>query len=222
MKTSIIVAITAALLGGQTATFERAAPRPSNLIGYVSGDFNGDGRLDLVGIVNYREFAIFLGAADGGFEDGRLFSVERDAGWPGAAADFNRDGHLDLLVLNEHSDDASTLLGDGAGNFEAATQFATGRYPDSAAVADFDGDGRLDFATANVFGDSLSVMLNRTPARPSKSWLAALQTAINGEHHSTFHRAHKAQLLERNRGLFAARCPHRDPLGAGKGIAGAS
>jgi hypothetical protein len=167
-------------LGKGDLTFHARLPSRCNEgpLGMASADVNGDGRLDVV-TANFRGVgaSVLLGAGDGRFA---LASAVKTGAAPGFVqiADLDRDGKLDLLVLNEHSDDASALLGDGAGNFAAATQFATGRYPDAAALADFDGDGRLDFATANVFGDSISVMLNRTPARPGKSWLAALQTAI--------------------------------------------
>ena len=43
----------------------------------------------------------------------------------------------------------SILLGDGAGNFSAATNFAVGIDPLSVAVGDFNGDGKQDLAVAN-------------------------------------------------------------------------
>ena len=48
------------------------------------------------------------------------------------------------------SGNVSVLLGDGAGNFSAATNFAVGHAPWSVAVGDFNGDGKQDLAVANA------------------------------------------------------------------------
>ena len=57
------------------------------------------------------------------------------------------------------SDNVSILLGDGAGNFSAATNFAAGNDPCSVAVGDFNGDGKQDLAVANVTSDNVSILL---------------------------------------------------------------
>ena len=41
------------------------------------------------------------------------------------------------------------MLGDGAGSFSAATNFAVGAHPISVAVGDFNGDSKQDLAVAN-------------------------------------------------------------------------
>ena len=63
--------------------------------------------------------------------------------------DFNGDGKQDLAVANSDSDNVSILLGDGAGNFSAPTNFDAGNDPYSVAVGDFNGDGKQDLAVAN-------------------------------------------------------------------------
>ena len=63
--------------------------------------------------------------------------------------DFNGDGKQDLAVANDSSDNVSILLGNGTGNFSAATNFAVGSGPFSVAVGDFNGDGKQDLAVAN-------------------------------------------------------------------------
>ena len=57
------------------------------------------------------------------------------------------------------SDNVSILLGDGAGNFSAATNFGAGTYPDSVAVGDFNGDGKQDLAVANCGSNNVSILL---------------------------------------------------------------
>src|SRR5919109_1044062 len=66
-----------------------------------------------------------------------------------AVGDFNGDGKQDLAIANQHSNNASILLGDGAGNFSAPTNFGTGASPLSVAVGDFNGDGKQAIAVAN-------------------------------------------------------------------------
>jgi hypothetical protein len=74
------------------------------------------------------------------------------------SADFNGDGQADLAISNRFSNDVSILLGNGAGGFAAATNFAAGSSPMSLISADFDGDGKTDLAVADAGSDSVSVL----------------------------------------------------------------
>ena len=76
-----------------------------------------------------------------------------------AIGDFNTDGIQDIATANINSDNLSLLLGDGAGNFEAATNFGTGSRPVSIAAGDFNGDGKQDLVTANTSSNNVSVLL---------------------------------------------------------------
>jgi len=49
--------------------------------------------------------------------------------------DFNGDGSQDVAVANLTSNNVSILLGNGAGSFSSATNFAAGSQPRSVAVA---------------------------------------------------------------------------------------
>jgi hypothetical protein len=117
------------------------------------GDFNGDGRLDVVvtGSDNNGNgrVSILLGNGDGTFQAAQNFPV----GWyPSSVAvgDFNGDGRLDLAVSitgtypNFKESSVSVLLGNGDGTLQAAQNFAVGIIPGSVVVGDFNGDGRLD------------------------------------------------------------------------------
>jgi hypothetical protein len=125
------------------------------------GDFNGDGRLDLVvPNINDNTVSILLGNGEGTFQPAVPYPVGNR---PGAVAvgDFNGDGKLDLAVANRFDGTVSLLLGNGDGMFTAASgsPFAVGSIPSSLAVGDFNGDGKLDLAVSNSGGNTVSVLL---------------------------------------------------------------
>jgi len=57
------------------------------------------------------------------------------------------------------TDDVSILLGDGTGNFSAATNFGVGTTPFSVAVGDFNDDANQDLAVVNEGTDDVSILL---------------------------------------------------------------
>src|SRR5436190_22864392 len=71
----------------ETARIFDNTPALSTLI----GDFNGDGKLDLV-MINDGGFSIGLGNGDGSFQ-----SISNYTGAAVAVGDFNGDGTLDLV-----------------------------------------------------------------------------------------------------------------------------
>jgi hypothetical protein len=120
------------------------------------GDFNGDGNQDLaVANTDSADVSILLGDGAGNFSAATNFGVGSSSFTTRSVAvgDFNGDGKQDLAVANEGSQfgdgDVAILLGDGAGNFGAATNFVAGCGPWSVAVGDFNGDGKQDLAVAN-------------------------------------------------------------------------
>jgi uncharacterized protein (TIGR03437 family) len=79
-----------------------------------------------------------------------------------AIADFNNDGKKDLAVVNRGSHTVSILLGDGAGNFAAATNFSTGdtfSEPFALAVGDFNNDGKSDVVVSKQNVHVISLLL---------------------------------------------------------------
>jgi hypothetical protein len=134
----------------------------SGIAPMASGDFNGDGKLDLVATNPNGNISVLLGQGDGTFQA----PVDYPAGvGPTAIAvgDFNGDGKLDLVVANTHSNNVSVLLGNGDGTFQPAVEFVVGSDPRSVAVGDFNGDGKLDIVVGNSGATSgisnLSVLL---------------------------------------------------------------
>jgi hypothetical protein len=83
-------------------------------ISLVTGDFNGDGRLDLAA-TNYNsdEISVLLGNGDGTFQEPKRFAAG-EIPTSLVTGDFNADRRLDL-VANTKSGDISVLLGNGDG-----------------------------------------------------------------------------------------------------------
>ena len=89
----------------------------------MTGDFNGDGRLDLA-----TDGSVLLGNGDGTFQPA---GPVRGIGWGPTrfvAGDFNGDGRLDLAVTDADGG-VSVLLGNGDGTFQAPVTFAAGFDP---------------------------------------------------------------------------------------------
>src|SRR2546426_457828 len=156
----------AVLLGNGDGTFQAAVsyragsgPTGSGASYLASGDFNGDGKLDLV-VANRSSgnVSVLLGNGDGTFQS----AVNYDAGiYPQsvAVADFNGDGKLDFAVANFHSGNVSVLLGKGDGTFQTPINYDAADDPHSVAVGDFNGDGKADLAVANLASSNVSVLL---------------------------------------------------------------
>src|SRR5208337_2741928 len=107
----------------------------------VSGDFNGDGKLDwAVANGGDNTIWIYLGNGDG---TAQLPTIVRLMGYGPmalATADINGDGKLDLVVAEADSLAVAVLLGNGDGTFGPELTFTVPGYPESLAVADFNGD----------------------------------------------------------------------------------
>jgi hypothetical protein len=122
------------------------------------GDFNGDGKVDLVVVVQ-GSLNLLLGNGDGTFQAARVIT---DANANGsntglAVADFNGDGKLDLVVGDANSG-AVILLGNGDGSFQQPVGIGVTASPNWLVTADFNGDGAADLAAIDQNG-FLRIML---------------------------------------------------------------
>jgi len=105
--------------------------------GVASGDFNGDGKID-VAVTNMQDgtVSVFLGTGTGGFTASLTYSTGGAFPESVLVGDFNRDGKLDIAVANFLSKTVAILLGDGNGTFQAARIVSVGSYPTALAGAD--------------------------------------------------------------------------------------
>ncbi len=126
----------------------------------VPGDFNGDGRPDIVAVNNgSSDVSILLGRGDGNFATEVRYAVG-DAPRAAVTGDFNGDGRQDLAVTNQDTLDVSILIGNGDGTFQPQKRYAAGDMPAGIATADFDGDHHLDLAVTNATYDGgVSILL---------------------------------------------------------------
>jgi large repetitive protein len=106
-----------------------------------SGDFDGDGRLDLM-----AGGAVYRGSGALGFATEERVSPGFSPSFV-AAGDFNGDGFADLAVASSASPVIRIYRGRAAGGLAAAGTLAIDQ-PKSLMVTDFDRDGRADLVIA--------------------------------------------------------------------------
>src|SRR5439155_1489608 len=138
----------------------------------ASGDFNGDGKLDLLLVVpgSGGTIAVLLGNGDGTFGSPIVYTSNLLSIYSAsiAVADFNGDGKLDLALTNsEGSTNAvAIVLGNGDGTFQnPPLLYSAGLLPTGLVSLDVNGDGKPDLAVAGGYGVlsyfSLTTLINR-------------------------------------------------------------
>ena len=136
---------------------------PANIGYFVTGDFNGDGFVDLAYVDFYSAHqAVLPGKGDGTFRAAIVSNASALEAFYLAAGDFNKDGKLDLVISYANSGIISIALGNDDGTFAQPVIYSAGINPFGIVAADFNGDGSLDVAVTNnndALTNSVSIFL---------------------------------------------------------------
>jgi hypothetical protein len=172
------------LLGKGDGTFQPAVTYPATFqtgAGAFSvrvGDFNGDGKADLVTANGASSIvSVLLGNGDGTFQlpvvapVPALSSPMESDGM--VVGDFNKDGKADVATVSRSSSLVSILLGNGDGTFQRAATYPSISLPNSVTTGDFNGDGNPDLAIGSEF--NLSILMGNGDG----TFQAPITTAIS-------------------------------------------
>jgi hypothetical protein len=134
----------------------------------AAGDFNGDGKLDLV--VTNRDAThggnsngtVFLGNGDGTFQTGVDYEVGKTKSSSPRqviVADFNNDGKPDVAIADSGDNGIAVMLGNGDGTFQTFKQYPAGLGAGGLVAGDFNGDGKLDLAAFDMGTGGVAILL---------------------------------------------------------------
>ena len=158
------------LLGQGDGTFKDTSTAFSpalsiDVIPVAAGDFNGDGKSDLVVLdLFYNELGIVLGNGDGTFQTPFIVIVPTTHPFfpTVAVGDFNGDGKADIAFTGPTAG-VTILLGKGDGTFQPPVSYPVslqaGLGANLVVVGDFNGDGKADLATTTSNSPILSILL---------------------------------------------------------------
>ena len=157
------------LLGKGDGSFQPAVSYSAGQLGggatnLAVGDFNKDGRLDILTSINGSlglgsSVSLLLGKGDGTFLPASLVTVDQLSGQL-AVADFNGDGNPDWVAGNTQGHVLTMALGNGNGTFRAGVNYALGNGP-FVALADFNKDGKLDVVAVDRSSNDVRVLLGK-------------------------------------------------------------
>jgi hypothetical protein len=164
--------------GFQAAVDSQVCPDGYTCYGFGLGDFNGDGKADLV--LNARstsapltepaQLAIMLSDGSGGFTPGGSYTGTDPYFGQLMVSDINGDHVADVVAVLPDSGDSGrvvSVLGNGSGGFGTSTVTATGPNMDGSsicqgkygtsltkALGDFNGDGHADLFSGSIVSGS--------------------------------------------------------------------
>jgi hypothetical protein len=161
-----VVAIAGMVVPAQAQTYPVAFPSPTTFtsslatsnssVAVATGDFNGDGKLDVVTLDYSANLNVILGKGNGTFQTPITLSLADGNTFYDAIAvgDFNGDHLLDVAVwatnITPGNTEVRIYLGNGTGSLTYSGTYAAPNSstfqagPNSIVAADLNGDGKLD------------------------------------------------------------------------------
>jgi hypothetical protein len=151
---------------------------PGNPLALTTGDFNGDGNVDLAVVgsgFRIRGINILLGNGNGTFGPAVTYPGPYFADAI-AAGTFTNSGHEDLVV-GSFQGPLEYFAGNGDGTFATPVNVPGAFYTEDIQVADFNGDGLPDVTVPSggvkVFLDAGGNIAPAPPSGPSQTTLGA-------------------------------------------------
>lgn len=147
--------------GDGTFVFQSSFTDFIGILSQATGDFNGDGILDLSAGPAFTfssNTPILLGNGDGTFTADST-QPATPIGVPVITSDFNGDGILDLASVDDSGTSVVVQVGNGDGTFTARSSQTVNQIFSLLGTADVNGDGKLDLVVDNQTGTALSVLL---------------------------------------------------------------
>jgi Bacterial Ig-like domain (group 3)/FG-GAP-like repeat/FG-GAP repeat len=131
----------------------------SNPSSLAAGDFNLNGRADLVATHRDGFATLMVGTGTGSFSP--ILAYPTGAYACGVAvADIDGDSFQDWVIAN-YSIGAVSVMRGLPGTFLSPVRYGVGAGPCYVATGDFNNDGRVDLATANRGGNSVSLLIGK-------------------------------------------------------------
>lgn len=153
------------LVGNPEGGFGSLVSVGLNPVASASGDFDGDGKADLVVInADSSTLSVLKGEGNGLFGAFGSAPINIPAGPTPSAVivmDLNGDQKMDIAVTHKNGNSVGVYLGNGDGSFQLRSDYPVASNPVALVAADFNGDGVLDIATANNGSSSVSVLIGR-------------------------------------------------------------
>ena len=143
----------------------------------VTGDLDGDGKLDLViGNDMGGDISVLLGTGDGSFGGLRqLAAGQRPVNV--ALGDLDEDGRLDIVVSDYATGGVGVFINRGNGMFAARVDYLVGVRSFGVAIADLDKDGHVDVLVVDYQSATVSVLAGNGAGALSSRGVLATGTA---------------------------------------------
>lgn len=139
----------------------RCTSKPGNPVHVVTGDFDGDGMVDIAASHFGCGYVSILRNEGSGVFDVPI-GYGAGAGAMGlAASDLDGDGDLDLTVASYLSNTVVVLINNGRGQFAWPVAYRVGEHPTAVACADLNHDGHNDLVVSDFGSNTIATLMNR-------------------------------------------------------------